>query len=359
MIQSSTRMVYLAPAIALVILVSTLFSCGRTFHTARRPALRVEAANRNILVGAAARSAYLSEHSYAKILGAEFNQLEPENELKFAIIHPSQNLFDFRGGDDLVAFGQAHNMKVRGHTLVWHRQLPPWIATGKLTSSQLKDVLKDHIARVMSHYAGKIYAWDVVNEAFNDDGTLRSTVWYDQPGTGHRQEGTAYIEEALRWARDADPQAKLFYNDYGAEQINPKSDAIYKMAKDFKERGVALDGVGFQFHESASFDNPRSLASVRENFRRFAALGLELQVTELDVRLTDATPESLKKQAKIYSEITNLCLTQPACTAIQTWGFTDKHSWIPYFFPGTGWALLWNSDYREKPAYQALSETLR
>ncbi len=136
----------------------------------------------------------------------------------------------------------------------------------------------------MAHYASKVYAWDVVNEAFNDDGTMRHTIWYDQPGIGAGA-GTKYIEQALRWAREADPSAKLFYNDYDAEEINKKSDAIYAMAKDFKKRGVPLDGIGFQTHVSLKFDDPAKLASFAKNLERFAKLGLELHITELDVRL--------------------------------------------------------------------------
>jgi endo-1,4-beta-xylanase len=323
--------------------------------------LRQVAEPHHITIGAAAASQYLNEADYSAVLGSEFSQLQAENEMKFELIHPrpdtDPNPYDFKGGDALVAFAQAQNMLVRGHTLVWHTQVPAWVTKGKLSSTQLGGILHNHIKTVMTHYASKVYAWDVVNEAFIDNGTMRHTIWYDKPGIG-ADKGTKYIEQVLHWAHEADPNAKLFYNDYDAEVENPKSDAIYAMAKDFKARGIPLDGIGFQTHISLQFDNPDTLVSYARNLERFAKLGLELHITELDIRLNDSSPSSLSAQAKLYGEITTLCVQQPACKLLQTWGFTDKHSWIPQFYKGQGWALLWNFEYRKKPAYDAVHDEL-
>lgn len=336
-------------------------SQGQHAVPAAAATLRDVAVFRNVAVGTAAASAHLRERDYSTILGSEFSQLQAENEMKFGVIHPRSdtdpNPYDFKGGDALVAFAQSHNMLVRGHTLVWHNQVPGWVKNGGYTAAQLATILKSHIHTLMAHYASKVYAWDVVNEAFNDDGTMRSTIWFDQPGIGAGR-GTAYIEQALRWAHEADPTAKLFYNDYDEEVENKKSDAIYAMAKDFKKRGVPLDGIGFQTHVSLKFDDPGKLASYAHNLERFAKLGLILHITELDVRLNDSTSASLSAQAHLYGEITALCLQQPACKLVQTWGFTDKHSWIPAFYKGQGWALLWDADYRKKPAYAAVRDAL-
>src|SRR5262249_29645587 len=144
----------------------------------------------------------------------------------------------------------------------------------------LSSILEDHIRTVAGHFAGQVYAWDVVNEAFAGNGTLSNTIWYNTPGIG--REGTGFIEQALRWAHEADPKALLFYNDFSAEGVNAKSDAIYAMAKDFKARGVPLDGIGFQMHLTTS-NTP--LSSMETNIRRFADLGMYVQFTELDVRL--------------------------------------------------------------------------
>lgn len=348
-------------------IILLLFSISSSSKSESAPTLRQAAEARGVHIGTAVGSRLLSEPEYAQILGTEFSQLEPENEMKFGLIHPRPDSdsqpYNFRGADELVAFAKSHHMRVRGHTLVWHRQVAPWLTAraqppNQLAPSELSDILHKHVQAVVGHYAGKVYAWDVVNEAFNDDGTMRETIWYDLPGIGYAGQGTKYIEQALRWAHAADRHAKLFYNDFDTESINPKSDAIYAMAADFKKRRVPLDGIGFQLHLDLAFDNPETLASFGKNLKRFAALGVEIHFTEIDVRIKDSTPASLEAQAHLYSEITKACLELPACKAIQTWGFTDKHSWIPGSHPGQGWALLWDADYKKKPAYSAMMDAL-
>jgi endo-1,4-beta-xylanase len=351
------------PSLAAFLLLALVLACGRggsTVTTTPPPqtTLRQTAAAHNINIGAAAYSPYLSDSNYALILGTEFSQLQAENEMKFGFVHPGVSSYDFTGGDALVSFAQSHTMVVRGHTLVWHNQVPSWVTSGSYTSPQLSTILQNHITTVMSHYAGKVYAWDVVNEAFNDDGTMRDTIWYDQPGIGFAGMGVKYLEQALNWAHAADPNAKLFYNDYNAEPLDAKSDAIYAMAQDFKARGVPLDGIGFQLHIDLTFDNPSTLASLTSNLQRFGALGLDLHITELDIRLQDSRAASLNAQAKLYGEIAAICVQQPACKVFQTWGFTDQHSWIPDFFPGWGWALPFDANYQKKPAYNSIKSAL-
>ncbi len=203
-----------------------------------------------------------------------------------------------------------------------------------------------------------MYAWDIVNEAFNADGTLRGTLWSDSPGIG--RSGTGYIEQAFRWAHEADPKALLFYNDYGAEPVNAKSDAIYKMARDFLSRNVPIAGIGMQMHFTSEAD---SLASIEANIKRIAELGLQVQITELDVRIPvdssgGATAVAVSTQSRIYHDAVALCLKFPRCTAVQTWGFTDKYSWIPRAYPGYGAALEFDRAYRPKPAYESIREAL-
>jgi endo-1,4-beta-xylanase len=213
--------------------VAALVCCAAAFG---QP-LRELADRRGVRIGAAVDPSRLAEPEYAETLAREFNQAEPENMMKFGLIHPAADRYNFAPADAIVAFAREHRMAVRGHTLVWHNQMPPWVAAGNPTPAQLAAILPDHIHSVVGHYAGQVYAWDVVNEAFLDYGSLRGTIWYNTPGVG--LEGTGYIERALRWAHKADPKARLFYNDYAAERVNSKSDAIYKMAKDFKGRGVS------------------------------------------------------------------------------------------------------------------------
>lgn len=348
--------------LALVLfLTSTAMLLGLS-AAAPEPSLRTAAKHIGFLVGTAVRPAQLSEPAYAFTLAREFNMLEPEDALKWEVVHPQKEFFDFQQADRLVAFASAHNMQVRGHTLVWHRQNPKWLTDGGFSSPELASILEKHIKAVVGHYRGKIFAWDVVNEAFDElhPGTLRSTIWHDQPGIGQGN-GAVYIERCFRWAHEADPQALLFYNDAEAEEVNPKSDAIYAMVQDFRRRSVPIDGVGFQMHIVNLHAN---IASISANMKRFTALGIQVHITEMDVALPvdangNARIKDLETQAQIYREIAATCLSYTGCTAIQTWGFTSKYSWIGSHSKHTqGAALLFDQDYRVQPAYEALRKAL-
>jgi endo-1,4-beta-xylanase len=355
--------------------------------------LREAAQSAGVLIGTAVRPARLSEADYASTLAREFNLLEPEDALKWEVVRPERNRFDFSQGDQMLEFASRNGMKVRGHTLVWHHQNPKWLTEGNYTSLELTQILQEHIKAVVGHYRGKIFAWDVVNEAFDEShpGELRSTLWNDEPGmikakeiaasieprastnlarsrleAGSSERPYAYIERCFRWAHEADPQALLFYNDAEAEPINAKSDAIFAMVRDFRQRRVPIDGVGFQMHIGNLHPD---IESISANIGRFTALGVQVHITELDVALTldsngeakpgEAKPEDLQRQAEIYREITAACLSHSGCTAIQTWGFTDKYSWIGSHSRQTqGAALLFDSNYQKKPAYQAVRRSL-
>ncbi len=355
---------------ALCLLLVPTFSQSQSAPSPHsNPATLREAGNaRNVIVGAAAAPSHLDEPEYALTLAQQFRQLEPENQMKFQVVHArpgsDTSAYDFAPADRLVAFAYQHDMLVRGHCLVWHQQIAEWVKSGiasqNYDSRALSDILQNHISTVMRHYAGKVWAWDVVNEAFNNNGTLRSTVWYDAPGIGFAGKGTGYIEQSFRWAHAADPAAKLFYNDYDAETINPKSNAIYAMAKDFHSRGVPLDGIGFQAHLNVKFNDPRMLASFAANLKRFSDLGMEIHITELDVALDSNDALRLAAQAAVYSNVTAICLHTPSCTVLQTWGFTDKYSWIPGFSKGKqGWALPYDASYKPKPAYDRMLKALQ
>ena len=326
------------------------------------PTLRQAASARGLIVSAATATPYLAETEYSKVLGTEYNGLTAEWEMKFSATHPRPNTdpspYDFSAGDQLVTFARGHAMQVRGLTLVWHGDNPAWLTNGNYSAQEMNAIVHDHVTQLMQHFGSQVFAWDVVNEAFNDDGTMRSTIFYDQPGIGFAGQGTAYIEQSLVWGSAANPAAKLFYNDYGAEVINAKSDAILAMATDFKNRGVPLHGVGFQMHIDLGFDNAGTLQSFASNLQRFATLGLELHITELDIRVNANDANTLNAQAVLYGKIVTACVQQSACKMVQTWGFTDKHSWIPDFFLGYGWALPFDASYQKKPAYSAILNAL-
>ncbi|MEM2401602.1 MAG: endo-1,4-beta-xylanase [Candidatus Bathyarchaeia archaeon] len=314
------------------------------------PPLRSIAEKCGIYIGAAVERGLLNIPDYAQILKREFNILTTENALKFGPVHPQPNMYSFGDADYIINFAESNGMKVRGHTLVWHHQLPDWITQGKYTREEWINILREHIMTVVGRYRGRIYAWDVVNEAIDDSGTLRDTVWL-------RNIGPEYIEMAFRWAHEADPQALLFYNDYGAEGLNAKSDAIYNLVKGLLEKGVPIHGVGLQMH--ISLENPPSPEEVAANIKRLNELGLEVHITEMDVRIRmPAKWEDLIKQAEIYRDILKVCLSADNCKAFVMWGFTDKYSWIPGSFSGYGAALIFDESYTPKPAYYYIAATL-
>ena len=250
----------------------------------------------------------------------------------------------------IVAFAERHDMQIRGHVLVWHQQLPSWLTEGNWTGDELMDILQEHIATVVGRYRGRIAAWDVVNEAVAGDGSLTDTIWL-------RGIGPEYIEMAFRWAHEADPDALLFYNDYGGEGLGRKSDAIYALVRDLLQRDVPIHGVGLQMHVGLDW-SPKS-QDVAANMERLSALGLEVHITEMDVKIEDpATEEELAKQARVYGDMLQVCLAAQNCKAFVLWGFTDRHSWIPYFFPGWDAALIFDKSYDPKPAYKALMDRL-
>jgi endo-1,4-beta-xylanase len=325
--------------------------------------LRHQADKSGLLIGTAVNPSRFSETSYAATLAREFNMIEPENAMKWTALRPDKETFNFKAGDEVTDFAKAHSMKVRGHCLLWYNHNPGWLANGKFSASELSQMLRVHISTVMKHYSGQVFAWDVVNEAFTATGGMEGSIWYDSPGIGLAGKGTAYIEQAFRWAHAADPKALLFYNDYDTEGLNSKSDAVYAMVKDFKKRGVPIDGVGIQAHVFKLRSD--EISSLAANMSRLAALGLQIHITEMDVALPiDAKgmlldQTDLARQAEIYQFIAAACVHEPRCTAFQTWGFTDKYSWIPGFTKGAkGAALLFDQSYAPKPAYDALLKVL-
>lgn len=314
--------------------------------------LRTLAQSRGIRIGAAVDSVALREDdAYAAVLSREFGMLTPENAMKFEVVHPERGRYDFTEADALVAFAEAHAMEVHGHVLLWHEQLPAWLARGNFSREELKAILREHIHAVVGRYRGRIALWDVASEAIADDGSMQGTFW-------SRGIGPDYLDLAFRWAREADPGPRLLYNDYGGEGLGPKADGIFGLVGDLRKRGVPIDGVGLQMHVS-----PEEAPSAREvtaNMERLAKLGLEVHITEMDVMLREpVTKAKLAAQAKVYRGMLRACLSLSACRSFTLWGLTDRYSWVPEHFPGKGAALIFDREYRIKPAYQALQQALK
>jgi endo-1,4-beta-xylanase len=312
--------------------------------------LRQLAAHTGMRIGTAVDTAALAaDPQYRAAVASQFDTVTPENVMKWEVTEPQQGQYDFSQADTLVAFARAHGQKVRGHTLVWHSQLPAWVTSRTWTKAELRQVLKSHVQTEAAHFRGKIWAWDVVNEAFNDDGTLRDTLWLQVLGPG-------YIADAFRWAHQADPKAILFYNDYNIEGVNAKSDAVYALLKQLRTQGVPVQAVGLQGHLDTQFPIP---GDILQNLRRFAGLGLDSAITEADVRIplpVDATEAAA--QSAGYSAMLQSCLLVRKCISFTVWGFTDKYQWVPGVFPGEGSAALYDENFQPKPAYDQVRRDL-
>ncbi|MFE0672781.1 endo-1,4-beta-xylanase [Streptomyces sp. NPDC058867] len=309
--------------------------------------LRDLADAKNKVIGTAVAGSKLTG-TYAEIAAREFNAVTPENAMKWGSVEPTRGTYNWAEADRIVDFAEANGQQVRGHTLVWHSQNPSWLANGTWTAAELRQLMNSHIATTMGRYQGRLATWDVVNEAFNEDGTYRQSLWYNGLGTD-------YIAEALTAARAADPSAKLYINDYNVEGVNAKSTAMYNLVRSLKERGVPIDGVGLQAHLILG----QVPATLQQNIQRFADLGVDVAITELDIRMTlPADSAKLAQQAADYRQVLNACVAVTRCVGATVWGFGDADSWVPSTFPGQGAATPYDEGYAPKPAYHAIAEAL-
>ena len=310
-------------------------------------ALRTLAKSRGIELGTAVRGDVLKRNrAYRQVVAAQFSTVTPENEMKWDLVEPARGEYEFGPADDIVRRAREARQKVRGHTLVWHFQLPGWVR--ELGRKELRQAMREHIRTVMEHYVNDVGVWDVVNEPISDSGGLRPSVFARRLGPG-------FIEDAFRTARVADSDAKLYLNEIGAEGINPKSNRLYEIVRDLKARGVPIDGVGFQAHA-----NLQGLpADFVANMQRFRALGLDVAITEADVALKLLpSAADLQRQAEIYADIVRACETVK-CASLTFWGFTDGRSWISETQAGMGAATLLDDALGPKPAFGAVQSVLR
>jgi len=323
-----TAVVFLAVGLLTAGLVSVF---AGTAHAAAST-LGAAAAQSNRYFGAAVAAGKLGDSTYSTILRREFSSITPENEMKWDATEQSRNSFNFSNGDRIANQASSQGAKLRGHALLWHQQQPGW-AQG-LSGSDLRSAAINHVTQVATHYRGKVYAWDVVNEAFADGG-----------GGGRRQSnlqanGNDWIEVAVRTARNADPNPKPFYNDYNTDGVNAKSTGVFNMVADFKNRGVPIDCVGFQSHLSNS-----APSDYQANLQRFANLGVDVQITELDI--------SGSNQANVYGNVARACLAVSRCTGITVWGIRDSDSWRTGENP-----LLFDNNGNKKSAYNTVLDAL-
>ena len=329
--------------------------------------LRALAARIGLRVGTAVIPFDLNTPAYTAILASQFSAVTPGNEMKWEVVEPQRGLFDWSGADRLATFAEQHGQLVRGHTLLWHNQLPGWLTTGvangTISNSALRSLLEQHIFTEVGRYRGRIWQWDVANEFFTD--TNPSTINPNDFWVSHL--GPGIIPQAFRWAREADPHALLFYNDYniaGEDGSNAKSDAVFTWLRQMKDQGVPIDGVGDQGHLDTQYGFPTQMT---QDFQRFAGLGLKIAITEADVRTfvdgpaTQMPTDHLATFAQPYefSQMLQACLAVPECISFTVWGFGDADSWVPGFFTGEGYATIYDVNLQPKPAFFALQQDLR
>lgn len=299
---------------------------------------------------------FTSDERYRELIAEQFNSVSPENQMKWEYLRPAQDEYNFEAADSIVDFAERHDQDVRGHTLFWHSQNPDWLEEGDFTDEELREILHEHITTVAERYAGRIDQWDVANEIFDDEGQLRTeeNIWI-------RELGPEIIADAFRWTHEADPSAELYFNDFGVEDVNAKSDAYYELIQELLADGVPVHGFSAQVHLSLQYEFPSSL---EENLQRFDDLGLGTALTEVDVRMPlpeggEPTREQLDEQASYYEQALTACLGVEGCESFTIWGFTDKYSWVPVFFEGEGAATVMDEDFQPKPAYFTLLSTLQ
>jgi len=286
--------------------------------------LGASAAQSGRYFGTAIAAGKLNDSAYTAIANREFDMVTAENEMKIDATEPNQNQFNYTNGDRIANWASSNGKRLRGHTLAWYSQQPGWMQS--MSGSTLRNAMLNHVTQVATHYRGKIYAWDVVNEAFADDGSG------GRRDSNLQRTGNDWIEVAFRAARTADPGAKLCYNDYNIDNwSHAKTQGVYNMVRDFKSRGVPIDCVGLQAHFNSGNPVPGNFQTTVSSF---AALGVDVQITELDIQ------GSGSDQANKYRTVVNACLAVSRCTGITVWGVRDSDSWrsgdTPLLFDGSG-----------------------
>ncbi|KAK0223229.1 beta-1,4-endoxylanase [Armillaria fumosa] len=314
---------------------TALISASPAVATSTTPLNSAALAAGKLYFGTATDNPELTDAPYVTILNQRtmFGQITAANSMKWDATEPSRGTFTFAQGDVIANLAASNGQLLRGHNCVWHNQLPSWVSSGGFNAATLTQIVATHCD-----------AWDVINEPFNDDGTFRSDVFFNTLGQ-------SYIGVALKAARAADPKAKLYINDFNIEGTGAKSTAMVNLVKSLKAQGVPIDGIGIQAHLIVG-EVPSTL---KANFQQFTALGVEIAVTELDVRMSlPATPALLAQQKADYQTVISTCKAVNGCVGVTIWDFTDKFSWVPGAFPGQGAATPWDENLVKKPAFDGI-----
>lgn len=294
---------------------------------------------------------------YRDLVLKEFNSLTAESAMKFSQLHPAENTYSWDNADYLVDFALQNNKRVHGHTLVWYRSIPDWVLNYQGDTEAWDKLLKNHIQTVVSRYKGKISSWDVVNEALTDDGKLRDCIWLQKLGP-------EYIDKSFIYAHEADPNALLFYNDYGHEYSATKRSAINLLIANLLQKGVPIHGIGLQMHTTVNQSN----ANLEAAINTAASTGLKVHIAELDIALNPNNDKNLTysddlatKQSAKYKFIVNTYNGIPRNQqfGITTWNVSDADTWITSNYNRPDWPLPFDSNYQRKAAYIGIIEAVR
>jgi len=298
-----------------------------------------------------------SNANYRNLVIKEFNSLTAENAMKFASVHPGKDTYNWTDADYLVDFALSNGKRVHGHTLNWYKSLPDWVNNFQGNTADWENLLKTHIQTVVSHFKGKVLSWDVVNEAINEDGTFRNSIWVQKLGVD-------YIGRAFQYAHEADPSALLFYNDYGHEFGPTKRTAILNLVNDLKNKGIPIHGIGLQMHTRVTQSDSNLAAAITTA----AATGLKVHLSEIDIALNPDniqtltyTPDLAAQQAAKYKSIVKTYNGIPKTQqfGITQWNVCDADSWILSNYNRPDWPLPFNSQYQRKVAYQGILDGIK
>ena len=370
-----------AAAVSVLGVLSTSAADGSSAKPSEQ-SLRALGTRHGLYIGTAVDMQALADAadpSYRSLVASQFSTITAENVMKWGLLEPTKGTYDWRAADELIDFARKNNQRVRGHVLVWQNQLPKWltdgVTSGAIGKDELRALLQKHVTDVVTHFKGKIWQWDVVNEALSDPWDTPNEIHYK--GFWNEHYGPEYIADAFRWARAVDRDALLFYNDYNIEAFGdggPKDKVqfLYNEVNKLLSQGVPIDGIGSQGHLATQYGNYDAL-QVADTIQRFADLGLAYAFTEVDVR-SQMTPKvksgdsvevnpRLQSSAANFSALLQACLANRHCLSFTVWGFTDKHSWIPTWDFGSGkgtegMATLYDESYQPKRALNTVKADL-
>lgn len=298
----------------------------------------------------------INDVNYSKLASEQFNSVTAENAFKAEYLAPAEGFYDFREADSIVVFAKRNNQRVHGHTLIWHQQIPNWIKEFNGTSNDWELLYKIYIQTVVLHFKDKVAAWDVVNEAVNEDGTLRSSIWKEKIGN-------TYIEKAFKYVQEVDNNVLLFYNDYNLESNTTKRNAVIQLLNNLKLKGIKVNGIGMQMHVSIVSPEMSQIATA---IKQVTDNHYQLHLSELDVSVNPNSNDILltnnlaNKQASLLAGIVQLYnqIETKYQYGITFWGITDRYSWIRSYYNRIDFPLLYDDNYLPKPAYCAVKNHL-